>query len=52
MELLYAQEHLSCYNYEKGGKRPTIEKLILKKGGSFGMFFLLTINLYLWSAEL
>lgn len=33
MELLYAQEHLSCYNYEKGGKRPTIEKLILKKGG-------------------
>ena len=30
MKLLYAQEHLSCYNYEKN-ERPTIEKRILNK---------------------
>jgi len=37
MELLYAQEHLSCYNYEKGS-RPTIEKLTLKKGQKWSVF--------------
>jgi len=37
MELLYAQEHLSCYNYEKGD-RPTIEKLSLKKGEIWNVF--------------
>ncbi|WP_108821781.1 AraC family transcriptional regulator [Dysgonomonas sp. Marseille-P4361] len=30
MELLYVQEHLTCYNYEKG-ERPTIEKISLEK---------------------
>lgn len=31
MELLYTQEHLTCFNYEKG-ERPTIERISLKKG--------------------
>lgn len=31
MELLYAQEHLTCYNYEKS-ERPTIRKISLQKG--------------------
>lgn len=37
MELLYAQEHLSCYNYEKS-ERPTIEKRILDKGQQWNIF--------------
>ncbi len=37
MELLYAQEHLSCYNYEKGN-RPTIEKVTLKEGQQWNVF--------------
>jgi len=37
MELLYAQEHLTCYNYEKGS-RPTIEKVSLKKGQIWKIF--------------
>ena len=37
MELLYAHEHLSCYNYEKGD-RPTIEKVSLEKGKKWKIF--------------
>lgn len=37
MELLYVQEHLTCYNYEKG-KRPTIEKVIIEKGHNWEFF--------------
>ncbi|MBK5723118.1 helix-turn-helix transcriptional regulator [Dysgonomonas sp. Marseille-P4677] len=37
MELLYAQEHLSCYNYEKS-ERPTIEKRILNKDQQWDFF--------------
>lgn len=37
MELLYKQEHLTCYNYEKG-KRPTIEKVIIKKEEQWRFF--------------
>ncbi|MDR2956524.1 MAG: AraC family transcriptional regulator [Prevotella sp.] len=37
MELLYVQEHLSCYNYEKGD-RPTIERISLKKGQEWEIF--------------
>ncbi|MFV0420534.1 MAG: helix-turn-helix domain-containing protein [Dysgonomonas sp.] len=37
MELLYAQEHLSCYNYEKGD-RPTIEKISLEQGKKWKIF--------------
>lgn len=37
MELLYKQEHLTCYNYEKG-HRPTIEKVSIKKGQSWNLF--------------
>lgn len=37
MELLYAHEHLSCYNYEKGD-RPTIEKVTLEKGQKWKIF--------------
>ena len=37
MELLYKQEHLTCYNYEKGN-RPTIEKISLLDGQSWNIF--------------
>lgn len=37
MELLYKQEHLSCYNYEKGA-RPTIERLSLNKNQKWKFF--------------
>lgn len=37
MELLYAHEHLSCYNYEKGD-RPRIERILLKKGQNWNVF--------------
>lgn len=37
MELLYKQEHLTCYNYEKGN-RPTIEKVSIKKEQSWNLF--------------
>lgn len=37
MELLYKQEHLSCYNYEKG-KRPTIEKFVFQKDQKWEIF--------------
>jgi AraC-like DNA-binding protein/quercetin dioxygenase-like cupin family protein len=37
MELLYPQEHLTCYNYEKG-ERPTIEKVGIKKGQKWELF--------------
>ncbi|HMM03103.1 MULTISPECIES: AraC family transcriptional regulator [unclassified Dysgonomonas] len=37
MELLYPQEHLTCYNYEKG-ERPTIEKINVKKGQKWKIF--------------
>jgi AraC-like DNA-binding protein len=37
MELLYKQEHLTCYNYEKG-ERPTIQKVSMKKGQSWNIF--------------
>ncbi|MDR2950794.1 MAG: AraC family transcriptional regulator [Prevotella sp.] len=37
MELLYKQEHLTCYNYEKGN-RPTIEKVSLGKGQAWNLF--------------
>lgn len=37
MELLYSQEHLSCFNYEKGN-RPVFEKLSLKKGQKWKTF--------------
>ncbi|MDR0823493.1 MAG: AraC family transcriptional regulator [Prevotella sp.] len=37
MELLYKQEHLTCYNYEKG-ERPTIEKISIKKGQTWDIF--------------
>ncbi|MDH6307713.1 AraC-like DNA-binding protein [Dysgonomonas sp. PFB1-18] len=37
MELLYPQEHLSCYNYEKG-KRPTIEKFVFRKDQEWEIF--------------
>ncbi|MDR1882919.1 MAG: AraC family transcriptional regulator [Prevotella sp.] len=37
MALLYSQEHLACYNYEKGD-RPTIEKTSIKKGQKWEIF--------------
>lgn len=37
MKLLYAHEHLSCYNYEKG-ERPTIEKKILDMSQRWNIF--------------
>jgi len=37
MELLYKQEHLTCYNYEKGN-RPTIEKRSIAKGQPWNIF--------------
>ena len=37
MELLYKQEHLTCYNYEKGN-RPTIEKVSIKKEQLWNLF--------------
>lgn len=37
MELLYTQEHLSCFNYEKGD-RPVFEKLSINKGQNWKTF--------------
>jgi len=37
MKLLYAQEHLTCFNYDKG-ERPGIEKFTLTKGQYWNIF--------------
>lgn len=51
MELLYKQEHLTCYNYEKG-KRPTIEKIIIEKGKNWDFFSIDNKIMFLIEGEL